>query len=105
MHHLIREDAHHLQSVEETRALLLNQDAIAHVHHQDLDPAVMIEMAKLACLHHAVDVPLHSPKIDRPSVLILSRTVTPLVHADPIAAAVDNVLEAAPAMPRGVRHL
>jgi hypothetical protein len=105
MHRLIREDAHHPQSEEETQALLPNQDAIAHVHHQDLDQAAMIEMARLASLHHAVDAPLRSPKTDRPSVLILSRTVTPLVHADPIAAAVDNVLEAAPEMPRGVRHL
>jgi hypothetical protein len=65
MHHPTREDAHHLQSVEEIRALLPNQDATAHVHHLELDSAAMTEMARPACHHHAVDVPLHSPKIDR----------------------------------------
>jgi hypothetical protein len=104
MHHPTREDAHHLQSVEEIRALLLNQDATAHVHHLELDSAAMTEMARPAYLHHAVDVPLHFPKIGRRSVLMVSRTVTQLTHADPIAAAVDNVLETAPEMPAGVRH-
>jgi hypothetical protein len=103
IHHPTREDAHHLQSVDETRALLPSQDAIAHVHHLELDS--MAEMAGLACPHHAVDVPLHSPKTDRQSVLMLSRIVTPLTYADPIAAVVDNVLEAAPEMPVDVRHL
>jgi hypothetical protein len=103
IHHPTLEDAHHLQSVDETRALLPSQDAIAHVHHLELDS--MAEMAGLACPHHAVDVPLHSPKTDRQSVLMLSRIVTPLTYADCIAAAVDNVLEAAPEMPVDVRHL
>ncbi|KAI4730771.1 hypothetical protein E4T49_01237 [Aureobasidium sp. EXF-10728] len=35
--HPIREDIHHLQSVEETQTLLRNQDAIAHVHLLELD--------------------------------------------------------------------
>lgn len=101
----IREDAHHLQSAEETRALLPNQDVIAHVHHLEADLATMTEMAMLACPHHAVDVPLHTPKIDRESVLTSSRIVTPLIHADPIAAAVENVLETALKIPVGVRCL
>lgn len=104
-HRLIREDAHHLQSVEETQALLRDQDAIAHVHHLEPDLATLTEMAMLACPHHAVDVPLHTPKIDRQSVLTLSRIVTPPIHADPVAVVVENVLETALKMLAGVRRL
>lgn len=104
-HRLIRGDVHHLQSVEETRALLPDQDAIAHVHLLEPDLAAMTEMAMLACPHHAVDVPLHTPKIDRQSVLTLSRIVTPLLHADPIAAVVENVLETALKIAAGARRL
>jgi hypothetical protein len=104
MHRPTREDAHHLQSAEGIRALLPDQDVTAHVHHLELDSGAMTEMTRLAYLHHAVDVPLHFPKTDRRSVLMVSRTVTRLTYADPIAAAVDNVLETALEMHADVRH-
>lgn len=63
----------------------------------------MIEMARIVYLHHAADVPLHSLMIGRQSVLMLSRIVTPPIHADHIVAAVDNVLEPAREMLGGVR--